>query len=700
VCIECDRDPHKPVKMASHSRQVKTATAPPSEATRDGSRPMSMSHHTMIHEPSASPVTLSRPTSVVLPLTPQQPLDVTPSLHTLLAPSIAGRKQAWDASLTVDMHSPSTTETRPTTMEENKQAAHLPPLVAADSLRNANNADDGSDTQQESISPYSSHPFAVPPTPGARDRNSDVPLQRDRSLEPSQPLTPVLVSANKPLPSETLQSAVVPNSEDTAISALSPSVPAASRLTVSQHIGVPSIILTPRPILPRQLITDYGDPEHALFGGGWVDVSGQGVPNDYARFVRPSAAHQTPFLSVALAGSLYPYTPEGEFHWDEDNRCVRLNVDRAGHLAPIIHAHPLHVGDDGEWVHTSLVSGYARMTKENGEVFVSVAKVGNVSPWTRRHEYDAPTKDRKRVNLGHSSTMNEPRELIAGPEHPTKLLHGYWWDSDHKEWYFIDHQADAVSIHAIRRPDINGGRPLSDSEDFFLGYFNAASGVIRLASAPAGQSFSKHPAQASTSFLEWKNALEILSYSPETVVFTGELTEQGMEIQFTWDDREQLVQRSVHWLKSGHTPKPIALSPDRASATTSFTVGRSPAATAQAQAHGVSELTEELVWRTGDSSTINVLPHATRTRLVDVPASASLGDQPPDIWIAASYNYAECTSELGHTPDASVDGTLSLPELTFTLCVTLLSSSRVVLDRHTLHGVTFPSSTTANADEL
>ncbi len=73
-------------------------------------------------------------------------------------------------------------------------------------------------------------------------------------------------------------------------------------------------------VLPRQTrtLTDWG---YSTRFHDWVDVQGQGVPNDYARYVGPSVEYPFLWLSVALAGSTEQYTSPGVY--EEQSGIVR-----------------------------------------------------------------------------------------------------------------------------------------------------------------------------------------------------------------------------------------------------------------------------------------------------------------------------------------------------------------------------------------
>lgn len=67
------------------------------------------------------------------------------------------------------------------------------------------------------------------------------------------------------------------------------------------------VCVTPAPVKPRwSNIADcgYGTQLH-----GWFDAQGQGVKNDYCRFV----GDEPGWFACALAGSTNPYTPKGQF---------------------------------------------------------------------------------------------------------------------------------------------------------------------------------------------------------------------------------------------------------------------------------------------------------------------------------------------------------------------------------------------------
>ena len=72
----------------------------------------------------------------------------------------------------------------------------------------------------------------------------------------------------------------------------------------------PAPVTPTRVILPRQTttLTDFGYANQAR---GWYDFQGQGVKNDYGRFVGNAP---NIWFSVALAGSTNQYTPNDPTH--------------------------------------------------------------------------------------------------------------------------------------------------------------------------------------------------------------------------------------------------------------------------------------------------------------------------------------------------------------------------------------------------
>lgn len=86
------------------------------------------------------------------------------------------------------------------------------------------------------------------------------------------------------------------------------------------------------PILPRQThIEDMGYPNQ---WSGWVDAQGQGVANDYARFV----GEWPGYISVALAGSFQQKTKQGEF-WLMEGNVTRTHT----HNHTRTHIYTLHI---------------------------------------------------------------------------------------------------------------------------------------------------------------------------------------------------------------------------------------------------------------------------------------------------------------------------------------------------------------------
>ncbi|CAF1031409.1 unnamed protein product [Rotaria sp. Silwood1] len=71
-------------------------------------------------------------------------------------------------------------------------------------------------------------------------------------------------------------------------------------ILISGSINSPS-----HDVKPRQNITDYGYSDRFQ---QWVDVQGDGVSNDYARYVGPCNEYPHVWLSVALAGGTDQYT--------------------------------------------------------------------------------------------------------------------------------------------------------------------------------------------------------------------------------------------------------------------------------------------------------------------------------------------------------------------------------------------------------